>query len=189
MAKAPQVTPTPSVSGTSMSSKTPVGVLEDRQSLDWLLHAQSSWKLHTMFLAIFQVIWHHLQVCQEHPCPPRLLLESWRTGRVLTDFYMSNHLEIYTHCFYPSFKSFFIISKCVRNIHVLQDSCWSLGEQLESWLTSTCPIIFRGNPHIPHLVFLFKKVCLISINCVFSQQSVSGTCMSSKTPGGVLEDR
>ena len=104
------LTPSPSVSGTSMSSKTPAGVLEDRQSLDWLLHVQSSWNLHTMFLAIFQVIWHHLQVCQEHQCPPRLLLESWRTGRVLTDFYMSNHLEIYTQSFWSSFKSFDTIS-------------------------------------------------------------------------------
>ena len=96
-----------------------------------------------MFLAIFQVIWHHLQVCQEHPCPPRLLLESWRTGRVLTDLYMSNHLEIYTQCFWPSFKSFNTISRGVKNINVLQDSCWSLGGQVESWLTSTCPIILK----------------------------------------------
>ena len=43
----------------------------------------------TMFLTIFQVIWHHLQ----DTCPPRLRMESWRTVRVLTNCYMDNHLE------------------------------------------------------------------------------------------------
>ena len=172
MAKAPQVTPTPSVSGTSMSSKTPVGVLEDRQSLDWLLHAQSSWKLHTMLLAIFQVIWHHLQVCQEHPSPPRLLVESWRTSRVLTNFYMSNHLEIFTQCFWPSFKLFDTISKCVRNIHVLHDSCWSLGGHTKSWLTCTCQIIVKFTHNVAGHPSSHLTQC----------QSASWTFMSSKTP-------
>ena len=123
------LTPSPSVSGTSMSSKTPAGVLEDRQSLDWLLHVQSSWNLHTLFLSIFQVIFHHLQVCQEHPCPPRLLLESWRTVRVLTNFYMPNHLQresshsSFSVSFQESVFNFnqlcIFSTKCVRNMHVL----------------------------------------------------------------------
>ena len=78
-----------------------------------------------MFLAIFQVIWHHLQMCQEYTCPPWLLLESWWTYQVLTNLYMSDHREIYTQCCWPSFKSFDTMSKCIMNIHVLQDSsCW-----------------------------------------------------------------
>ena len=78
-----------------------------------------------MFLAILQVIWHHLQMCQEYTCPPWLLLESWWTYQVLTNLYMSDHREIYTQCCWPSFKSFDTMSKCIMNIHVLQDSsCW-----------------------------------------------------------------
>merc|ERR1711973_2400 len=79
-------TPSPSVSGTSMSSKTPGGDLEDRRSLDRLFLNQSSSNLQEIVLGIFQPFQHHLQVSQEHPCPPRLLEETWRTGGVLTGF-------------------------------------------------------------------------------------------------------
>ena len=80
------LTPTPSVSGTSMSSKTPGGDLEDRKSLDRLFVNQSTSNLQETFLGIVQPSWHHLQVCQEHPCPPRLQEDTWRTGGVLTPF-------------------------------------------------------------------------------------------------------
>ena len=48
------LTPTPSVSGTSMSSKTPGGDLEDRKSLDRLFVNQSTSNLQETFLGIVQ---------------------------------------------------------------------------------------------------------------------------------------
>jgi len=87
------LTPFPSVSGTSLSSKTPGGDLEDRRSLDRLFLNQSSSNLQEIVLGIFQPFQHHLQVSQEHPCPPRLLEETWRTGGVLTGFLSTNHLQ------------------------------------------------------------------------------------------------
>ena len=77
------LTPSPSVSGTSMSSKTPAGVLEDRHSLDWLLHVQSSWNLYTIFLVIFQVIWHHLQCVRTI----HVLQSSWNLCTIKTGFF------------------------------------------------------------------------------------------------------
>ena len=80
------LTPSPNVSGTSMSSKTLGGILEDRRSLDRLFVNQSTSNLQETFLGIVQPSWHHLQVCQEHPCPPRLQEDTWRTGGVLMPF-------------------------------------------------------------------------------------------------------
>ena len=97
-----------------------------------------------MFLAIFQVIWHHLQVYQEHLCPLILLLQLWRTGRVLTKFYMSNNLEIFTQCFWPSFKLFDTISKSLKTpAGVLEDMniLDALGhgvKWLERWPETLC---------------------------------------------------
>jgi hypothetical protein len=66
------LTPSPSVSGTSMSSKTPGGHLEDRRSLDALLMHQSSWNFHQTFQGPCWIFWHHKEGYQEPPCPPRL---------------------------------------------------------------------------------------------------------------------
>ena len=66
------LTPSPSVSGTSMSSKTPGGHLEDRRSLDTLLMHQLSWNFHKTFQGPCWIFWHHKEGYQEPPCPPRL---------------------------------------------------------------------------------------------------------------------
>ena len=44
------------------------------------------WKFHISFIRILPFIWYHLLVHQELPYPPRLQEETWRTGRVLTEF-------------------------------------------------------------------------------------------------------
>ena len=68
----------PSFSGTSTSSKTPGRDLEDRWSLDRVCDVGSWWNLHRSFWSMIPIIWHHLQVHQESPHPPRLLEETWR---------------------------------------------------------------------------------------------------------------
>ena len=126
------LTPFPSVSGTSLSSKAPGGDLEDRRSLDRLFLNQSSSNLQEIFLGIFQPFQHHLQVCQEHPCPPRLQEETWRTGGVLTGFFSTNHRQTCRELSLVYFNPSNTISKCLRNILVLQDSWKKLGGQEES---------------------------------------------------------
>merc|ERR1712240_169026 len=125
-------TPSPSVSGTSMSSKTPGGDLEDRRSLDRLFLNQSSSNLQEIVLGIFQPFQHHLQVSQEHPCPPRLQEETWRTEGVLTGFFSTNHRQTCRELSLVYFNPSNTISMCLRNILVLQDSRRRLGGQEES---------------------------------------------------------
>ena len=45
---------------------------------------------------IIPIIWHHLQVHQEPPHPPRLQEETWRTGGVLIGFVMLDLDETFT---------------------------------------------------------------------------------------------
>merc|ERR1711973_452240 len=125
-------TPSPSVSGTSLSSKTPGGDLEDRRSLDRLFLNQSSSNLQGTFLGIFQPFQHHLQVSQEHPCPPRLQEETWRTGGVLTGFFSTNHCQTCRKYSLVYFNPSNTISKCLLSILGLQDSRRRLGGQEES---------------------------------------------------------
>ena len=61
-----------------MSSKTPGRDLEDRWSLDRFSDVESWWKFNRSFWRMIPIIWHHLQVHQEPPCPPRLQEESWQ---------------------------------------------------------------------------------------------------------------
>ena len=82
------MTPPPCSSRTSTSSKTPGRDLEDRWSLDRVCDVGSWWNLHRSFWSMIPIIWHHLQVYQEPPHPPRLQGETWRTGGVLTGFLM-----------------------------------------------------------------------------------------------------
>ena len=89
---------------------------------------------------IIPIIWHHLQVHQEPSHPPRLQGETWRTGGVLTGFLMSNLDETFREasleCSLPSET----ITRCVRNLHFLQDPRKRLGGQVESWQASWGPI-------------------------------------------------
>ena len=88
---------------------------------------------------MFPPIWHHLQVHQECPCPPRLQEETWRKGGVLTWLLMSDHdktfSDTYDDCFLPSET----ISSSIRNVHILQ----RLGGQVESWHGSSCQILMK----------------------------------------------
>ena len=126
------LTPQGGVLGSTMSSKTPGGNLEDRRSLDRLFVNQSLSNLQEIFLGIFQPFQHHLQVSQEHPCPPRLQEETWRTGGVLTGFFSTNHCQTCRKHSLGCYNPFDTISKCLRNILVLQDSRRRLGGQEES---------------------------------------------------------
>ena len=126
------LTPSPSVSGTSLSSKTPGRNLEDRRSLDRLFVNQSSSKLQETFLGMYQPFQHHLKVSQEHPCPPRLQEETWRTEGVLTGFLSTNHLQTCSKHSLGCFNPYSSISKCLRNILVLQDSRRRLRGQEDS---------------------------------------------------------
>ena len=130
-------------------------------------------------LGMFQPFWHHLQVSQEHPFPPRLQEETWRTGGVLTGFFSTNHHQTCRKYSLVYFNPSNTISKCLRNIHVLQDSRRRLGGQEESWQAFCQPINFKLARNIPG----------DSSTLLTPSPSVSGTSMSSKTPGGHLEDR
>ena len=135
--------PSPGPSGMSMSSKTPGRDLEDRGSLDMVPDVRSWWNFHRHFLWMFPPIWHHLQVHQECPCPPRLRDETWRIGGVLTWFLMSDLDDTFTQtsdeCFLPSDT----ISRSIRNIHVLLESRKRHGWQAESWWGFCCQILMK----------------------------------------------
>ena len=79
------LTPFPTLSGTSMSSKTPGRDLKDMGSLDRVQDVWSSWNFQGSFIGVALAPWHHFQLCQEPPCPPRIQEETWRTWRDLKE--------------------------------------------------------------------------------------------------------
>ena len=62
-------TQTPGSSGTSVSSLTPGRDLEDRRSLDRVPDLGCWWIFHRSFWSMIHIIWHHLLLHQELPCP------------------------------------------------------------------------------------------------------------------------
>ena len=64
------LTPSPSLSGPYLSSKSPWRGWEDRESLDKAPEVGSWWNFQKVLLGIFLASWLHLH--QEHPHPPRL---------------------------------------------------------------------------------------------------------------------
>ena len=84
----PSPTPFLTLSGTSMSSKTPGRDLKDMGSLDRVQDVGSSWNFQGCFLGVALAPWHHFQLCHEPPCLPRLQEKTWRTWRVLVGFKM-----------------------------------------------------------------------------------------------------
>ena len=54
--------------------------------------------------------------------PPRLQGETWRTGGVLTGFLMSNLHETFREASLGLSHPSDTITRCIRNLHVLQDS-------------------------------------------------------------------
>merc|ERR1712240_858929 len=139
-------TPSPSVSGTSMSSKTPGRNLEDRRSLDRLFVNQSSSKLQETFLGMYQPFQHHLKVSQEHPCPPRLQEETWRTEGVLTGFFSTNHCQTCRKYSLVYFNPSNTISKCLRSIQGSRAARFLIGflsiNQLDKCRKHSCECNF-----------------------------------------------
>jgi len=101
------------------------------------------WNFQSNFIGLIHVIWHHLQVRQEHPCPPRLKEGTWRTSKVMTGFLMLESEEIFTATKHVWYMSYDTISRFVRNLHVLQDSRKGLGGWIESLLGSWCWILMK----------------------------------------------
>ena len=98
---------------------------------------------------------------------------------ILWFLHPSNTYKTFKHQSWECPNPFDTNSKCLRNIHVLQDSRRRLGGQEESWQAFCQPINFKLARNIPG----------DSSTLLTPSPSVSGTSMSSKTPGGHLEDR
>ena len=162
-----------------MSSKTPGGDLEDRWSLDLVPNVQSWLKFHWSFQRMPLPIWHHLQVNQEPPCPPRLQEETKRQVEYWLLFLMFNPDETFTEVskWCPLLSD--TISRFIRNLHVLQDSRKRLRGQVESWLGSWCSILMKISIKLPTNAPTYLT----------PSPGSSGTSISSKTPGRDLEDR
>ena len=103
----------------------------------------SWWNFHGSFWRMIPITWHHLQVHQEPPCPPRLQEETWRTGGVLTGFLLSNLHETFREASLGCSLSSETITRYIRNLHVLQDSRKRLGGQVEFWQAFWCPIFMK----------------------------------------------
>ena len=161
-----------------MSSKTPGKDLEDMCSLDWVPDIQSRWKFNRSFQRMLPPIWHHLQVYQESPCPPRLQEETKRTGGVLTGFLMVNLDENFTESSKDCSLLSDTISRFIRNLHVLQDSRKRLRGQVESWQGSWSWILMQ----------LSQKLPMDAPSYMTPSPCSSGSSMSSKTPGRDLVD-
>ena len=56
----------------------------------------SWWNFQISFCRMITIIWHHPQVYQEPPFPPRLQEETWRTDGVLTRFLILDLDETFT---------------------------------------------------------------------------------------------
>ena len=103
------------------------------------------WNFHRNFLRIIPIIWHQLlvhqeslQVHQEFLSLPRLQVETWRTGGVLTGFLMLDLDETFTEASEVLSLSYDTTSRFIRNLHILQDSRKRLGGQVESWQGFWC---------------------------------------------------
>jgi len=173
------MTPPPGSSGTSTSSKTPGRDLEDRWSLDRVCDVGSWWNLHRSFWSMIPIIWHHLQVYQEPPHPPRLQGETWRTGGVLTGFLMLDLDETFTEASEVLSLSYDTTSRFIRNLHILQDSRERLWGQVDSWHGFWFWILMK----------LSQKILNYDPYHMTPPPGSSGTSTSSKTSGRNLEDR
>ena len=145
--------------------KTPGRDLDDRWSLDKVSDVRSWWNFHRSFWSIIPIIWHHLQVHEDSPYPPRLQEETWRTGGALTGFLLfpsfsgtstssktpGRDLEDRwsldkvsdVRSWWNFHKSFWSMIPIIRHHlqfhhHILQDSRKRLGEQVEPWQGFCC---------------------------------------------------
>ena len=91
-------------------------------NIDIINFVWSWWNFQRHFWWVFTPIWHHLQVHQECPCPPRLQEETWRTGGVLTRFLMLDLDETLTDSSDGYSVLSYTISRSIIKVHVLLDS-------------------------------------------------------------------
>ena len=127
-----------SFSGTSTSSKTPGRDLEDRWCLNKVSDFGSWWNFHRSFWSMIPFIWHHLQVHQETPCPPRLQEETWRTGEILTSDNTSRSLDWVCDVgsWWNLHRSFWSMIPIIWHLQVHQETPCPPRLQGETWRTS-----------------------------------------------------
>ena len=111
----------------------PLSTHNSKSSLNQPKQVGSWWNFHRSFWWMLAPIWHHLQVHQECPCPPRLQEETWRTGGVLTWFLMSDLDETFTDTSDECSLQSDTISRSIWNIHVLLESRKRHGGQEKFW--------------------------------------------------------
>ena len=118
-------------------------IMNDSNCSDKVLDVGSWWNFQICLWMMIPIIWYHLQVHQEPPCPPTLQEETWRTGGILTRFLMLDLDETFTE----ASERWSLISDTnsmfIRNLHDLHDSKKRLGGQEESWQGSWCWILMK----------------------------------------------
>ena len=103
----------------------------------------SWWNLHRSFLWMLPPIWHHLQVHQECPCPPKLQEEILRIGGFIRWSQISILDKTFTEASDRCSIPYNTTSRSIRNVHVLLNSKKRFGRQVESWHASRCQILMK----------------------------------------------
>ena len=106
----------------SMIYPHPLSTHNSKSSLKQSKQVGSWWNFHRSFRWMLPPIWHHLQIHQECPCPPRLHKETWRTGGVLTRFLMSDLDETFTDTSCEYFHVYFLLDSGKK--HGGQEKSW-----------------------------------------------------------------
>ena len=132
------LTPSSAPSRTSLSSMTAGRYFEEMKSLDKVPDVRSWWNFQESFPGEFLVPWHHLQLNQEHPCPPKLQEETWRIGGVLTSFLMLDLDGTFSNASLGFFEDPDTVSSSIKNLPALQNSRKRLGGNKESRQGSWC---------------------------------------------------
>ena len=122
---------------------------------------------------------HQLQLHQEPPWPPRIQEETWRIGGVLKSFLLFVLDENFSKASDEYFEDPDTIPRSIKNIHVLQDSRKRLRGYMKSWLFSIYQISMKLSVKLPR-----DNLCTLT-----QSPTTSRTSLSSKTPGGNLENR
>ena len=113
------------------------------------------------------------------PHHPSLQRYTWRIGVVLTGLFMSELNETFSIGSKYIFKLIGVNFTGLRNQPVLQDSRMTLGGKMESWQGYLCQNWMKLSVEVLNTFF----------NYLLSTLMVTGTNLSSKTPGSDLEDR
>ena len=198
----------PSPSGTYISSKTPGRDMKERWSLGRIPYVGFWLKFYKSFIRMHPFTWPQLQVNQEPSCFPRLKVEPWRIGGVLTGFLMFDLDENFTKGCYQSSD---LNTRSLRILYVLQDSRKRPFGKVESW---QAPIYLIPTPGLSRsslssktpekklrgeveswqcfwcwiLMKISQKLHKDAPFYLSPMPGGSGSSMSSKTPGRDLEE-